>query len=64
MLKNLEPFKAVNSFGNSQKSDMAKSGKYGGLSNFITDVFGQKIPHSKRTISRVIAMMQDSSLLQ
>jgi len=42
MLKNLELFKAVNSFGNSQKSDMAKSGKYGGLSNLITDVLAKK----------------------
>jgi hypothetical protein len=38
MPKNLESFKAVYSFGNSQKSDKAKPGKYGGLSNFITDV--------------------------
>ena len=40
--ENLELFKAVYSFGNSQKSDMAKSGKYGGLSNFITDVLVKK----------------------
>jgi len=39
---NLEPSKAVYSSGNCQKSDMAKSGKYGGLSNYITDVWVKK----------------------
>jgi hypothetical protein len=41
-MKNLKPFKAAYNFGNSQKSDMAKSGKYGGLSNCITDVLVKK----------------------
>jgi len=40
--KNMELLKAVYSFGNSQKSDMAESGKYGGLPNFITDVLVKK----------------------
>jgi len=40
--ENLELFKAIYSSGNSQKSDIAKSGKYVGLSNFITDVLAKK----------------------
>jgi 6-phosphogluconolactonase (cycloisomerase 2 family) len=36
--KNMQLFKAVYSFGKRQISDMAASGKYGQLSNFITDV--------------------------
>ena len=43
MLKNLKIWSSsIYSFGNSQKSDITKSGKYGGLSNFITDVLAKK----------------------
>jgi len=36
--KIMELFKAAYSFGKRQNSDMAESGKYGRLSNFITYV--------------------------
>jgi len=42
MVKYLKLFTTVYSSGNSKKSDMAKSGKCGGLSNFITDVLVKK----------------------
>jgi hypothetical protein len=42
--ENLWPFKAVLSFGNSQKSHGAKSGEYGECSNFIISIFWPKTP--------------------
>jgi hypothetical protein len=48
MSENLWSFKAVFSFWNSQKSHGAKSGEYGGWSNFNIDFFGQKLPDSER----------------
>jgi hypothetical protein len=60
MSENLWPFKAVFSFGNSQKSHGTKSGEYGEMSNFIIDFFGQKLPDSERVMSKGIVMMQDS----
>jgi hypothetical protein len=41
MSENMWPFKAVFSFGNSQTSHGAKSGEYGGWSNFIIDVLAE-----------------------
>jgi hypothetical protein len=47
--ENLWPFKAVFSFGNSQKSHGTKSGEYGGWSNFIINFWpktpGQRARH-------------------
>jgi hypothetical protein len=60
--ENLWPFKAIFSFGNSQKSHGAKSGEYGGWSNFIIDFFGQKLPDSYRVMSEGIVIMQDPSI--
>jgi hypothetical protein len=62
MSENLWPFKPVFSFGNSQKSHGAKSGEYGGSSNFIIDFFYQKLPDSERVMSKGIVMMQDPSI--
>jgi hypothetical protein len=62
MSENLWPFKAVFSFGNSQKSHGAKSGEYDGWSNFIIDFLAKNLPDSECVMSKGIVMMQDPSI--
>jgi hypothetical protein len=62
MSENLWPFRAVFSFWNNQKSHGAKSGEYGGWSNFVIDFLAKKLPDSERVMSKGIVMMQDPSI--
>jgi hypothetical protein len=61
MSENLWPFKAVFSFGNNQKLHGAKSGEYGGWSNFIIDFLARN-SWTASIMSKGIVMMQDLSI--
>jgi len=63
MVSNLRPFIRSYSLGKRKKSQVARSGEYGGIGDHCHVVLGQKLRNFKGPVSRSIVVVDNEVLL-